>query len=191
MLSEERTGEELLLDSVCLSVPALLSPPGGLPAYQSYPWSSVYSQPGLHQHAQCPPVFPAGLGGTQPSSSASLPSFFTLGEHGPSHTNPQRPSHALAHTTSITSITSSTGTSNTSSSAAATATATFLPPVSTLQPSRLRAHNTPTKAASLLPPQVTPASPDSPTVTPCVKIENDSPQEIHSHFHCDFSPIHF
>lgn len=140
----------------------------------------MYSQPTIHQHAQCPSAYPANLGGArdhQPPSSTTLPppSFFSRGDHGPSHASSQRLSHTHTHNTTTTTTSSTT----------------VLPPVSTLRPSRLRAEITPTKASSLLPSQVSPASPESPPVPPCVKIEYDSPQEIHSHFHCDFSPIHF
>nr|XP_046273705.1 protein PRRC2C-like isoform X2 [Scatophagus argus] len=153
---------------------------GGIAGYQSYPWGSMYNQPAVHQRAQCPSAYPTSLGGTrdhQPPSSTTLPppSFFTLGDHGPSHVNSQHSSHTHTQTT-------------TSSNSITT---TVLPPVSTLQPPCLRADITPTKAASLLPSQVSPASPESSPVPPCVKIEYDSPQEIHSHFHCDFSNIHF
>ncbi|XP_041665954.1 uncharacterized protein LOC121524573 isoform X2 [Cheilinus undulatus] len=146
---------------------------GGITAYQSYPWANMYSQPARHQRAPCPSTYPASLGSARdhlpPSSTLPPPSFFP---HGPSHVNPQRSSHTLSQTISSSS--------------------TILPPVSTLRPSRLRAEITPTKAASLLPSQVSPASPESPSVPPSVKIEYDSPGEIHSHFHCDFSPpIHF
>ncbi|XP_033980443.1 homeobox protein NOBOX isoform X2 [Trematomus bernacchii] len=145
----------------------------GHPAYQSYPWGSMYSQPALHQRSQCPPTYPGSRGARdpQPPSSNTLPppSYFIRGDHAvPSHANSQRSSH-------------------TSSSC----TTTVLPPVSTLRPSRLRAEITPTKAASLLSSQVSPASPDSSPVPPCVKIEYDSPQEIHSHFQCDFSLNNF
>ncbi|XP_033980442.1 homeobox protein NOBOX isoform X1 [Trematomus bernacchii] len=147
--------------------------PGGITAYQSYPWGSMYSQPALHQRSQCPPTYPGSRGARdpQPPSSNTLPppSYFIRGDHAvPSHANSQRSSH-------------------TSSSC----TTTVLPPVSTLRPSRLRAEITPTKAASLLSSQVSPASPDSSPVPPCVKIEYDSPQEIHSHFQCDFSLNNF
>lgn len=126
------------------------------------------------QTTPCPPTFPATLGGSrehQPPSCTTLPppSFFTLGDHMPSHSSSQGSPH----------------TSSTSNSTI------VLPPVSSLRPSCLRAEITPSKAVSLLPSQVSPASPESPPVSPCVKIEYDSPQEIHSHFHCDFSPIHF
>ncbi|XP_068584686.1 uncharacterized protein nobox [Cebidichthys violaceus] len=149
---------------------------GGITAYQSYPWGSMYSQPAIQQRAQCPPTYPGSLEGAQdhqPPASTTLPppSFFTRGDHGSSHANSQCSSHTHTHT-------------STSSTA-------VLPPVSTLRPSRLRAEITPTKAASLLSSQVSPASPDSSPVPPCVKIEYDSPREIHSHFHCEFSPIHF
>ncbi|KAM3595877.1 uncharacterized protein V6R79_004450 [Siganus canaliculatus] len=150
---------------------------GGITAYQSYPWGSVHSQPAVHQRAQCPQTYSTSLGSArdlQPPSSTGFapPSFLTLGDHGPPHGTSQCSLHA-------------------SSSSSSSTTTTILPPVSTLRPSRLRAEITPTKAASLLPSQVSPASPDSPPVPPCVKIEYDSPREIHSHFHCDFSPIHF
>ncbi|XP_029299265.1 uncharacterized protein nobox [Cottoperca gobio] len=146
---------------------------GGITAYQSYPWGNMYSQPAIHQRTQCPPTYPGSLGGAQDHQSPSSntlppPSFFPRGDHGPPHANSQYSSH--------TSSSSST---------------TVLPPVSTLQPSRLRAAITPTKAASLLPTHVSPASPDSSPVPPYVKMEYDSPREIHSHFHCDFSPNHF
>ncbi|XP_038581462.1 uncharacterized protein LOC119907854 isoform X2 [Micropterus salmoides] len=151
---------------------------GGITAYQSYPWGSMYTQPTIHQRAQCPPTYPTSMGGArdhqQPSSTTTVPtpSFFTRGDHGPSHANSQCTSHTHTHTSSSSST-------------------TVLPPVSSLRPSCLRAESTPTKAMSLLPSQVSPASPESPPVPPCVKIEYDSPREIHSHFHCDFSPIHF
>ncbi|KAM7384176.1 hypothetical protein PAMA_011498 [Pampus argenteus] len=150
---------------------------GGITAYQSYPWGNMYSQPTMHQRTQCPPNYPPNMGAPrdlQPPSSTTLPppsAFFPRGDHGPLHANPQRSSHTLTHTTSTTT--------------------TVLPPVSTLRPSRLRAENAPTKVAPLPPSQVSPASPESPPVPPCVKIEYDSPREIHSHFQCDFSPIHF
>ncbi|XP_044192521.1 uncharacterized protein LOC122970443 [Thunnus albacares] len=150
---------------------------GGITAYQSYPWGNTYSQPTMHQRAQCPSNYPPNMGAArdhQPPSSTTLPpppSFFPRGDHGPTHANPQRSSHTLTHTTSSTT--------------------TVLPPVSTLRPSRLRAESAPTKVVPLLPSQVSLASPESPPVPPCVKIEYDSPREIHSHFHCDFSPIHF
>lgn len=150
---------------------------GGISAYQSYPWGSMYSQPAMQQRAPCPTAFTTTLGGArehQPPSSSTLPpfSFFTMGEHAPSHTSSQGSSHTQPHTSTSTT----TGT---------------LPPVSTLRPPRLRADITPSKAASLLPSQSSPASPESPPLPPCVKIEYDSPQEVHSHFHCDFSPIQF
>ncbi|XP_061753082.1 paired box protein Pax-6-like [Nerophis ophidion] len=69
--------------------------------------------------------------------------------------------------------------------------AAILPPVCTLQPSRTRAESTATKAAPLLPPsQASPVSLHSPLASSCVKMEYDSPRQVHSHFHCDFSPIH-
>lgn len=143
-------------------------------AYQSYPWGNMYSQTAIQQHAPCPPAFTANLGGARehqpPSSTATLPplSFFPLGD-------PPGPSHTHTHTSSCATTTSSAA----------------LPPVSTLRPPPLRAEITPTKAAALPPSQTSPASPGSPPVPPCVKLEYDSPQEIHSHFHCDFSSIHF
>ncbi|XP_069555813.1 uncharacterized protein nobox [Brachyistius frenatus] len=145
---------------------------GGITAYQSYPWGNMYNQPAVHQRAQCPSTYPASLGSardhqTPSTSSLPLPSFFPRGDHGPSYVNSQRSSHTHAHT------------------------ATLLPPVSTLRPSCLRAENTPTKVSSLLAAQISSTSPESSPVPPCVKIEYDSPREIHSHFHCDFSPIHF
>ncbi|XP_026203873.1 homeobox protein NOBOX-like [Anabas testudineus] len=146
---------------------------GGVTAYQSYPWSNMYNQQNMHQRTQCPPAYPASLGAArdhQPlSSTLPAPSFFPRGDHGLLHANSQCSSH--------TQTTSST--------------TTVLPPVSTLRPPHLRAESTPPKVASLLPSQASPTSPESPPVPPCVKIEYDSPREIHSHFHCDFSPIHF
>ncbi|XP_061521596.1 homeobox protein unc-4 homolog [Phycodurus eques] len=72
---------------------------------------------------------------------------------------------------------------------------TVLPPVSSLQPSRLRAESgmaaKGAAVAPLLPSQASPGSLCSPVAPSCVKIEYDSPREIHSHFHCDFSPIQF
>lgn len=148
-------------------------------AYQSYPWGSMYSQPAVQQLAPCPPTFTATLGGArehQPPSSSALPpfSFFTTGDHMASHAISQGSSHTQPLAGGCTTTTTSA-----------------LPPVSTLQPPRLQAEVTPTQAASLLPSQSSPASPQSPPVPPCVKIEYDSPQELHSHFHCDFSPIQF
>lgn len=150
---------------------------GGITAYQSFPWTNMYSQPTVHQRPQCPPSYPGMMGAArdhqQPSSATLPPSlFFPRGDHGSSHPNVQRPSHIQTH--------GSTGNAT-----------TVLPPVSTLRPSCIRAENTPPKAVPLLPSQVSSASPESPPVPPCVKIEYDSPREIHSHFHCDFSPIHF
>lgn len=148
---------------------------GGITAYQSYPWGNMYSQPTIHQRPQCPPSYPSSLVNArdhQLASSSTLPTSLFFTRDGPSHTNPQHPSHSQSHTSSST-------------------TTTVLPPVSTLRPSRLKAETTPTMTATQLPSQVSPASPGSSPVTPCVKIEYDSPREIHSHFHCDFSPIHF
>lgn len=135
----------------------------------------MYSQPTIHQRPQCPPSYPSSLVNArdhQLASSSTLPTSLFFTRDGPSHTNPQHPSHSQSHTSSST-------------------TTTVLPPVSTLRPSRLKAETTPTMTATQLPSQVSPASPGSSPVTPCVKIEYDSPREIHSHFHCDFSPIHF
>ncbi|XP_035477367.2 paired box protein Pax-6-like isoform X2 [Scophthalmus maximus] len=149
---------------------------GGIAAYQSFPWGNMYNQPAIHQRTQCPSTYPASMGAArdhQPPSSTHLPppSFYPHGDLGLSHTNSQCSSHTTTTTPSSTT--------------------TILPPVSTLRPSHHRAESTPTKVSSLLPSQVSPASPESPPVPPCVKIEYESPQEIHSHFHCDFSPIHF
>lgn len=151
-------------------------PAGGIAAYQSFPWGNMYNQPAIHQRTQCPSTYPASMGAArdhQPPSSTHLPppSFYPHGDLGLSHTNSQCSSHTTTTTPSSTT--------------------TILPPVSTLRPSHHRAESTPTKVSSLLPSQVSPASPESPPVPPCVKIEYESPQEIHSHFHCDFSPIHF
>ncbi|XP_037329222.2 homeobox protein NOBOX-like [Pungitius pungitius] len=148
---------------------------GGITAYQSYPWGGLYSQPALHQRTPCPPIYPGSLEGArdhQPSSTTlPPPSFFAQGDQGSSHVTSECSSHNHTH--------------NSSSSS------TVLPPVSTLRPSRLRAEITPAKAASLLSSQVSPASPDSSPGPPGAKMEYDSPREIHSHFQCEFSPIHF
>ncbi|XP_067338635.1 homeobox protein NOBOX-like [Channa argus] len=150
---------------------------GGITGYQSYPWSNMYNQQTMHQRTQCPTTYSASLGAArdhQPTSTTLLPpSFFPRGDHGLPHPNTQRSSHTQTHPTSSSTTT------------------TLLPPVSTLRPPLFRAESTPTKVASLLPSQVSPNSPESPPAPPCVKIEYDSPREIHSHFHCDFSPIHF
>ncbi|XP_061902243.1 paired box protein Pax-6-like isoform X1 [Entelurus aequoreus] len=123
---------------------------GGMAAYQSYPWASVYAQSTAHQRSYTVRDLQA------PSPSAGLP---PCAQHaGPPH---------------------------------AAATAAILPPVCTLQPSRVRAESTATKAAPLLPPsQASPVSLHSPLAPSCVRMEYDSPRQIHSHFHCDFSPIH-
>ncbi|XP_029022972.1 homeobox protein NOBOX-like [Betta splendens] len=146
-------------------------PHGGITAYQSYPWGNMYNQQTMHQRAQCPPTYPVGMGAARDHQSASStlppPTFFPRGDHGLSRS-----------THSHTQATTSSG-------------ATVLPPVSTLRHPHLRAESPPAKVASLLPCQVSPASPDRFPVPPCVKIEYDSPREIHSHFHCDFSSIHF
>lgn len=134
----------------------------------------MYSQTAMHQHAQCPPTYPASLESVQEQqtpSTTSLHSFFLVGDHGTSCENPQHVSLTQSYPTSSTT--------------------TGLPPVSTLRPPCLRAETTPSKVSSLLPSQVSAASPESPPVPSSVKIEYDSPPEIHSHFHCDFSPIHF
>lgn len=158
-----------------LSFTFLFFLPGGMPSYQSYPWSNLYSQSAIHQRTQCPSTYSASLGSirdhqTPSTSSLPLQTVFQAGEHDPSHTNLQQAAEAQPH------ITTST---------------TFLPPVSTLRPSCLRTETTPTKVSSLLPSQVSTTSPESPSAPSCVKLEYDSPREIHSHFHCDFSPIHF
>ncbi|KAK2830312.1 hypothetical protein Q5P01_018243 [Channa striata] len=150
---------------------------GGITAYQSYPWSNMYNQQTMHQRTQCPTTYSASLGAARdhqpPSTALPPPSFFPRGDHGLPHANTQRSSHTQTHPTSSSTTT------------------TVLPPVSTLRPPLLRAESTPAKVASLLPSQVSPNSPESPPGPPCVKIEYDSPREIHSHFHCDFSPIQF
>ncbi|KAG8005178.1 hypothetical protein GBF38_011123 [Nibea albiflora] len=51
---------------------------GGITAYQSYPWGNMYSQPAIHQRAQCPPTYPTNLAGArdhQPPSSTALPAL--------------------------------------------------------------------------------------------------------------------
>ncbi|XP_077404683.1 uncharacterized protein nobox isoform X2 [Vanacampus margaritifer] len=84
---------------------------------------------------------------------------------------------------------------------------TVLPPVSTLQPSRLWAESgTAAKGAAvspllpspkgaapaaLLPSQASLGSLCGSAAPSCVKIECDSPVVMNSHFHCDFSPTHF
>lgn len=161
-----------------LSGSACVFHPAGITAYQSYPWGNMCSQPAMHQHSQCVPAYPGSLGPgqdhqTTSSTSFPPPSFFPGGDHDSSHANSHHPSFSQIHTSTTTSTT------------------TVLPPVSSLRPSCLRVEATPTKESSLLPSQVNAASPESPPVPPCVKIEYDSPREIHSHFHCDFSPIHF
>uniref|UniRef100_A0A3B5PS80 NOBOX oogenesis homeobox n=1 Tax=Xiphophorus maculatus TaxID=8083 RepID=A0A3B5PS80_XIPMA len=148
---------------------------GGVASYQSYPWSNLYSQPGVHQRTQCPSTFSASLGSVrdlQTPSTSSLPVHpgFQVGEHNPSHTNLQQAAETQSHIPTSTTV---------------------LPPVSTLRPSCLRAETTPTSSSSLLPSQVSSTSPQSPSAPSCVKLEYDSPREIHSHFHCDFSPIQF
>ncbi|XP_008420063.1 uncharacterized protein nobox [Poecilia reticulata] len=148
---------------------------GGVASYQSYPWSNLYSQPGVHQRTQCPSTYSASLGSVrdhQTPSTSSLPVHpgFQVGEHNPSHTNLQQAAETQSHIPTSTAV---------------------LPPVSTLRPSCLRAEITPTSSSSLLPSQVNSTSPQSPSAPSCVKLEYDSPREIHSHFHCDFSPIQF
>ncbi|XP_006788150.2 rho guanine nucleotide exchange factor 5-like [Neolamprologus brichardi] len=150
----------------------------GITAYQSYPWGNMYSQPAMHQRTQCPPAYPGSLGPGrehQPTSSTTLPlpSFFPGEDQESLHANSQNPSLNQTFTSSTTSTT------------------TVLPPVSTLRHSCLRVEDTPARESLLMPSQVNTASPESPAVPSCVKLEYDSPREIHSHFHCDFSPIHF
>ncbi|PWA14988.1 hypothetical protein CCH79_00008864, partial [Gambusia affinis] len=140
---------------------------GGVASYQSYPWSNLYSQPGVHQRTQCPSTFTASLGSIrdhQTPSTSSLPVHpgFQVGEHNPSHTNVQQAAETQSDIPTSTTV---------------------LPPVSTLRPSCLRAETTPTGSSSLLPSQVSGTSPQSPSAPSCVKLEYDSPQEIHSHFH--------
>lgn len=154
-------------------------PAGGITAYQSHPWGNLYSQSAVYQQTQCPSSLPASKGASrepQPPSSTYLhfPPFYPQGDLAVS----QEHSPLSAHAQPSTTINSTTSTS--------TSTTTILPPVSTLRPSHLRG-----ESASLSPSQVSPASPESPPVPPCVKIEYESPQEIQSHFHCDFSPTHF
>uniref|UniRef100_A0A3P9LCI8 Homeobox domain-containing protein n=1 Tax=Oryzias latipes TaxID=8090 RepID=A0A3P9LCI8_ORYLA len=159
---QNQSSGQILLQPTCFS--------GGPTAYQSYPWSNMYNQPVVHQHAQCPPTYLASLGSSQQApSNTSLPlqSFLPGGDHEPSFVS-QMQTHTATSTTT-----------------------TVLPPISTLQPSCLTAESTPTRVSLPLPSQVSPTSPESPPVPSAVKIEYDSPQEIHSHFHCDFSPIHF
>uniref|UniRef100_H3DHW4 Matrilin 1 n=1 Tax=Tetraodon nigroviridis TaxID=99883 RepID=H3DHW4_TETNG len=51
---------------------------GGMAAYQSYPWGSLYSQPAMQQRAPCPPAM-GGAREHQPLTSTLPPlSFFTL-----------------------------------------------------------------------------------------------------------------
>lgn len=141
----------------------------------------MYSQPAIHQHAHCPSAYPASLGGAQdhqPPSSTILPppSFFSRGDHSPSHASSTCLSHTHTHNTTTTTTTTTT-----------TSIASVVSPVSTLRPSRLRAKITPTRASSLLPSQVSPASPECPPVPPRVKIEEDSPR----YYYLDFSPHRF
>nr|XP_057903105.1 uncharacterized protein LOC131101774 [Doryrhamphus excisus] len=141
---------------------------GGMAAYKSYPWANVYGQPAAHQCLQRPATYSstgfaaaAGRDFQAPSSSANLlPLCFQRAD--------PLPSQALTHVGGTTTV---------------------LPPVSTLQPSRLRVDSGATKVAPMLPPSH--ASPGSPLVPSGEKMEYDSPREVHSHFHCDFSPIHF
>ncbi|CAL8296572.1 unnamed protein product [Lota lota] len=149
---------------------------GGTPAYQSYSWGNMRGQPAVVQRAQCP----SSYSGThqQPSSTSTLPSasFFPRGSHGPS--NPQRSSyHTQTH--------ASTTTTNDS------IVITHKPPTTLPAPGHKADGGPQHPRAAGLPAQVSPASSGSQTAPSCVKIEYDSPDEIHSHFHCDFSPIHF
>ncbi|XP_015227796.1 PREDICTED: homeobox protein NOBOX-like [Cyprinodon variegatus] len=144
---------------------------GGM-TYQTYPWSNMYNQPAIHQHNLCPPTYSACFGSVQDrqiASTSSLPlhSVFQVGEH-----NPSLPTSQQAAEVQLQSATTTTTTNS------------ILPPVSTLPPSC-------TEGPSLLPSQVRSTSPESPPAPSCVKLEYDSPREIHSHFQCDFSPIHF
>ncbi|XP_077446093.1 uncharacterized protein nobox isoform X2 [Stigmatopora argus] len=142
---------------------------GGVGSYLSYPWPNVYTQPAVQQLA---PNYPAGFAGAArdhqvPSSSSSAagvpPCFQRMYAHG--------------------------------GGGGGSGGGTVLPPVSTLQPSRLRVEGRAAEAdtASLNPPsQPNPVcSPSCPVAPSSVKIECDSPCEIHSHFNCDFSAIHF
>lgn len=145
---------------------------GGLPVYPSYPWGNVYSQTAVHQRA--PSSSSASLGSSrdhQAPSTSSLPppSFVLTGDRGSSYVNLQRSSHTRTHTETSTTTT------------------TVLPAVCSLRTPSLRAETTPNKVSSLL---SSPAK-ESLAAPPSVKLEYDSPREIHSHFHCDFSPIQF
>ncbi|XP_077599713.1 uncharacterized protein nobox isoform X2 [Stigmatopora nigra] len=137
---------------------------GGVGSYLSYPWPNVYTQPAVQQLA---PNYPAGFTGAArdhqvPSSSSSAGA-------------PACFQRVYAH--------------------GGGGGGGVLPPVSTLQPSRLRVEGraaAETDAASLPPSQPNPVCSPSCHVAPSsVKIESDSPCEIHSHFNCDFSAIHF
>ncbi|XP_034017139.1 uncharacterized protein LOC117502215 [Thalassophryne amazonica] len=145
---------------------------GGISAYQSFLWGNMYSQQAAHQRSHSSTYSGSSQDLQQPSTAATLPptSFFPRRDHLSSHAN----SHTQIHATATTSSTS-----------------TVLPPISTLRASHLKAESTPPKIAPLLPPEISSASPHSSTAPSCEKIEYDSPRQVHSHFHCDFSPIHF
>ncbi|XP_037548753.1 homeobox protein NOBOX [Nematolebias whitei] len=135
---------------------------GGMPVYPSYPWGNLYSQTAVHQRA--PSTFSASLVSSldhQAPSTSSLP----LPSFVPQ--GDRGSSHLNLQHSSHTRTHTETST--------------------TLRTPSLRAETTPNKVSSLL---SSPAK-ESLAAPPCVKLEYDSPREIHSHFHCDFSPIHF
>nr|XP_054601272.1 homeobox protein NOBOX [Nothobranchius furzeri] len=143
----------------------------GITAFPSYPWNNLYNQPATLQRAQHPSAYPPSMGSApdhQIPTTSGLPqhSFFPLVDHGSSFQH---------------SSCTQTQTDNAA-----------LQPVSSLRLPHLRGEITPNKASSsLLSSQVSSPSPESPIAPSCVKMDSDSPREIHSHFHCDFSPIHF
>ena len=70
-------------------------------------------------------------------------------------------------------------------------TASAVPAMSAPLPPFSRADGALPNAGPPLVPHVSPALPEPPLEPPCLKAEYDSPREVHSHFQCDFSPIHF
>ncbi|CAL8293909.1 unnamed protein product [Merluccius merluccius] len=159
---------------------------GGTPAYQSYSWGNILAQPAVVQRAQCP----ASYSGGHPQSGTAgtlLPtsSFFPLNPQRSSSNSSSSSSHTQTHTATTTT---STNNNNNNSIAAVIP---HMPPTA-LQAPRHKANDGPQlQKPTALAAQVSPASPESPPASSCGKIEYDSPHNIHSHFHCDFSPIHF
>ncbi|KAJ3609447.1 hypothetical protein NHX12_023968 [Muraenolepis orangiensis] len=147
---------------------------GGTPAFRSYSWGNIQGPPAVVQRAQCPSSYTGNH--QQPSATGTLhPSSFPRGIHGP----PRWPS-SHGQTRTITATNNSLAVS--------------VPhvPLAALQAPGPKADGGPQPPkATALQTQVGPASPESPPASSCDKIEYDSPHELHSHFHCDFSPIHF